>query len=231
VRRLIPLFVLPLLALGLFAVPASAAATINSFTVDGEAATTVETGDTVELAWDVTTELNEVEASTAGPDDVGFDGAYDPISNEQLTLTEPGQYTFTITATEEEGGTATASVTVTVVEPAPPIVVEPAPITFPDSCTVVIPASTGDNAGTQYGYGTGASGSGLDAGTYDLADLAGAGTELTFGAFPLEGYEFPDDTDTVEVVTAPASCFGAADDDGSSGAAAPTVAPAAGIAG
>lgn len=222
-RRLLTLLLVPLFALGLSMAPA-AAADITSFTVDGAGTASVYSGDTVELAWEATVVGDQVEASTTGPDTALFDGTYPATGTESIVINDPGTYTFTITATD--GTTDTESVTVTV---AAPTEITPAPVTFPDSCTVVIPASTGANAGTEYGYGTGAMGGQLAAGTYELAEL---GANLTFMIFPTAGYVFPAGTDTTINVTTPASCFGTSDETPAAPAVeTPTVAPAAGIIG
>lgn len=237
VRRLILLLLAPLLVVLALPGAASASPFVPVFTANGESETvTVTAGDDVTFAWEAfspgesTVDLRS-EPFVAGWDETGVEDD----GTRTLTLAEPGTYTFIVAVNIDDQGEAgldEESVEV-VVLPAEVIEVDPAPITFPTTCSVLIPASTGDNVGVQYGYGTGNSGSDLAAGTYDLAELASVvGVELTFGAIPLDGYTFPEGTMPFFAMTPDASCFGGAAGDG--GAAAPTgrtptVAPAAGV--
>lgn len=240
-RRLVLLLLAPLLVVLALPGVASASAYVPVFTANGESETvTVTAGDDVAFAWEAFSpgeSTIDLESSPAVADwnetDVEDNGT------RTVTLTEPGTYTFTVGVNiddQGESGRDEESVTVEVLA-APVIEVDPAPITFPTTCSVLIPASTGDNEGVSYGYGTGRSGSELEAGTYDLAELGGVfGVELSFGAIPLDGYAFPAGTDPFITITPDASCFGGAAGNGAAGDGAaaptgrtPTVAPAAGV--
>lgn len=225
-RRLITVLAVALLAVLIPLSPAAAGAFVPVFTVDGQKSVTITAGDAVDLAWEAFSPGDSTIDLTSAPDVAAWDeSGVEDQGTRTVTLTDPGTYTFTVNVNIDDQGNSgldTEEVSV-VVLPAAATVVDPEPITFPDTCTVLIPRQQG----VAYGYGTGASGGALDPGSYDLTDL---GTTLTFNAFPDPGYAFPDGTDTVVNVTTPDSCFGtSAGDDDDDDAMHPSVAPAAGI--
>jgi hypothetical protein len=232
VRRLLPLLILPLLAVLVPVSPAAASDFVPVFTVDGQESVTVTAGDDVTLAWEAFSPGDSTLDLTSAPVVTEWDetGVEDD-GTRTVTLTEPGDYTFTVNVNIDDQGEVGQDAEEVSVEvlPAAATVVEPEPVTFPDTCSVLIP----EQEGVSYGYGTGASGGALEAGTYDLADLGiGFGGELTFGTFPLDGYAFPQGTDTLVTVTPPAACFGPSSGDDEPATADtdhPTAAPAAGV--
>lgn len=200
-RRLLLLPVLSLVGVMFVASPASAATV--ELTVDE---TTVTAGETVTLSWNVTLEGDDSATLTASSDPAtSFDGPLEALAGtEDVTLTEPGEYTFTLTAAEEGFDTDTDSVTV-IVEAADEDLTEiPVPeITFPDPCTIVLP----DVENVEYGVGFGQSGSSLEAGEYDLADFYNFGAETTFGVNPAEGFTFPEGAETTFPIVVSQDCF------------------------
>lgn len=209
-RRLLLLPVLALVALFLGAAPASAAE-ITSFTINnGTADITATVGE--EIAWsaEVTADgdsdlaVAQTGDAATSPDVDGWGGPIQPTDEGTFSVTAKGTYTFSITATEDGESATSELITVTVDEAAGNPTVIPFPdVTFPGSCTVVLPETENVN----FGVGFGNYGDGLDAGTYDLSDFYNFGYPITIGASPDTGFVFPKDTKTFFELTPSADCF------------------------
>ena len=200
-RRLLLLPVLSLVGVMFVASPASAATV--ELTVDE---TTITAGETVTVSWDVALEGDDSATLTASSDPAtSFDGPLEPLAGSQdVTLTEPGVYTFSLLAEEDGFDDGTDSVTVTVEAADEDLTEIPVPeITFPDPCTIVLP----DVENVEYGVGFGQSGSSLEAGEYDLADFYNFGAESTFGVNPAEGFTFPEGAETTFPIVVSQDCF------------------------
>ncbi|GAA2072984.1 hypothetical protein GCM10009821_08970 [Aeromicrobium halocynthiae] len=199
-RRLLLLPVLALVGVMFVASPANAA-TVD-LSVDE---TTITAGGTVTLSWVVLPEDGGATTLTASSTPAtSFDGEREALTDEEdVVLTEPGEYTFTLSATED-GVTldGTGSVTVTVA-PAPTIIDVPA-VTFPDPCTVVLPPTEN----VSYGVGFGGFGNEVPAGTLDLADYFNGGFPVEFTAVPDEGFAFPEGATSRFPVTVSPDCLG-----------------------
>lgn len=216
-RRLLLLPVLALVALFLAATPASAA-TVDSFTIEGSTANrTATVGD--ELAWSVTTTGDDPDTlvirnqtgSASDNSGVQFWGGEaggsigTGTSSGTFDVVEPGTYTFSITASEEGQDDETSQVITVTVLPAEDDPTEiPVPdITFPDTCTVVLP----ETANVTFSVGFGNFGNDVEPGTYDLSEFYNSGFPITFGAAPAEGFAFPEGATTFVEVTPSADCF------------------------
>ena len=124
-------------------------------------ATHIELGQSFTLSW-AATETTQVQASGA------WSGDKAETDSQVITPTSAGTFTYTLTAFDANGRDVTRDVTV-IVDPAALPGVTPAPVTFPDSCTVVVPAT----AGVIYSVTIDGDTFELDADTYDGAEFFG----------------------------------------------------------
>ena len=146
-------------SLVLIAAPAQAATTVSLSAVD----TTVTVGDTITLNW-TSTEANQLTASGDWSGDKTV-----PAGTEDIPATAEGTFTYNLLATDINGReTAATPVTVTVAA-APLPEVTPLPVTFPDACTVVVPATEG----VVYSVTIDGETLPVDADTYDGSDFFG----------------------------------------------------------
>lgn len=178
----------------LVASPAQAAVGVDL----SASSTTITEGQSVVLSW-TSTDAVTLDASNA------WTGSKTPVDagSESVTPDDAGTFTYTLLATDENGREATDSVTVTV-EAAAPDAITPAAVTFPDECTVVIPAT--DNVTYYVSYGDNDDEQ-LDAGTYEGLEFAAPGESVTFYAEANDGFELDDDAVVSWDYTASDSCF------------------------
>lgn len=176
-----------------FASPAQAAVGVDLNVTD----TTITQGESVTLSW-TSTEAIDLVAS-----DQWSGNKANPAGDEVVTPAAAGDFTYTLTATDENGREATDSVTVTVA-PAGPADITPAPVTFPDPCTVVVPSTPNVTYFVDYGDGDTEA---LDADSYDGTDFSD-GDQVTFFAEPNDGFALADGAVTEWDYTAGDECFG-----------------------
>jgi hypothetical protein len=178
-----------ILAMVFVASPAQAAPVVNLSAND----TTITLGDTVTLSW---TSADSATLTAQG-DWTGTKAV--PNGSEDITPTEAGTFTYTLVAANLNDPDTSDSVTVTVA-PGP---ITPAPVTFPDPCTVVIPSTPNVTYFVDYGDGDTEE---LDADTYDGIDFSG-GETVTFYAEANAGFTLAVAAVTRWDYTAPESCF------------------------
>lgn len=181
-RLLLSLLALPLLLLGV-AAPASALASIDSFTANGESdSLTVDPDAQIELEWNVTGDDDLMVEATGS-----WSGQLDPVGDRTVTGPPAGQtYTYRILASDSDGGLDQA-ITVTARDADPePEGSTPPPVVVA-SCLVTVPESAdfsyelvydGDPDDTEE----------IEAGTYTVSELTADGLfEIEIVAVPGDG--------------------------------------------
>ncbi|WP_311209103.1 MULTISPECIES: hypothetical protein [unclassified Aeromicrobium] len=180
-RLLLSLLALPLLLVGL-AAPASAAAAITTFTVNGSTGSVdVEPDDDLTIAWAATGD--EALTVTASGD---WDGELDPSGTTAFPGPAAGQtFTFTLTANDGDDVPATQTITVTAEDDEPegstppPVVVASCLVTVPESDDFTYElVYDGDPDDTEE----------IESGTYTVSELTADGLfEIEIVAVPGDG--------------------------------------------
>lgn len=214
-RRILLLPVIALLAMMFTAVPASAA-TVETFTLNGSTEdTTAVVGQTGSIQGTVgSVGAFEVFAEGTAANDpgvdgwggqVGGDGVTDDGFGANFTFLAPGTYTFSVRLTENSEPDAFSDTITVVVEAAAGTGVVPAPVTFPDACTVTVPTTEGVRYVVDFGDGDVE-----DAfpGTLPLVAYYNDEEPVTFRAEPLDGVTFDPEAPTEWVITPTDECFG-----------------------
>jgi hypothetical protein len=177
-----------------FASPAQAAVGVTLDVND----TTITQGESVTLSWTSTEAIDLVASGQWSGNKAN------PAGSEVVTPAAVGDFTYTLTATDENGREATESVTVTVAAAAP-AGITPAPVTFPDPCTVVVPSTPNVTYFVDYGDDDIEE---VDADTYDGGEFAGPDFPVKFFAQANDGFTLADGAVAEWEYTAPESCFG-----------------------
>lgn len=179
-----------LLSIVLVAGPAQAAPVVNLSADD----TTIALGESVTLSWDAADSTTLVASG-----DWTGDKAI-PNGSEDVTPASAGTFTYTLTADNPEDPESSDSVTVTV-EPGP---ITPLPVTFPDDCTVVVPATPNVTYFVDYGDGDIEE---VEADTYPGTDFSFPDFPVTFFAEANDGFTLADGAVTEWEYTVAESCL------------------------
>lgn len=181
-RLLLSLLALSLLLVGV-AAPASALATINSFTANGETdSLTVDPDAQIELEWNVTGDDDLMVEATGS-----WSGQLDPVGDRTVTGPPAGQtYTYRILASDSDSGLDQA-ITVTARDADPePEGSTPPPVVVA-SCLVTVPES--DDFSYELVYdGDPDDTEEIEAGTYTVSEVTADGLfEIEIVAVPGDG--------------------------------------------
>lgn len=179
------------LAMLFVASPAQAAPVVNLSVND----TTITLGESVTLTWTAA----DSTSLTAEGDWTGAKAL--PNGSEEVTPTEAGTFTYTLVAGNDSDPDSSDSVEVTVA-PGP---ITPAPVTFPDPCTVVVPSTENVTYFVDYGDEDIEE---LDADTYDGTDFSDPESPVLFYAEADPGFTLAEGAVSSWEYTAPEDCFG-----------------------